>query len=95
MNLTPQELIDSLLRSAQPVRRPRTAMHTPNSTARCRQPLPMASRASRGCRCGVCAKCVEDRRWEEIFERKFADPEYYSPDRTVAHASPLNDIMRG
>jgi hypothetical protein len=31
----------------------------------------------RRCECGVCPKCVENARWEKIFNEKFADPEYY------------------
>lgn len=31
----------------------------------------------RRCQCGVCRKCVENARWDRIFNEKFADPEYY------------------
>jgi hypothetical protein len=42
------------------------------------------------CRCGKCPVCVENARWERIFNEKFADPQYYvrPPDRS----SPLADM---
>jgi hypothetical protein len=29
------------------------------------------------CRCGVCTRCLEEARWERIFNERFADPDYY------------------
>lgn len=29
------------------------------------------------CRCGQCARCQDNARWNQIFDEKFADPEYY------------------
>jgi len=29
------------------------------------------------CRCGTCARCLEEARWERIFNERFADPDYY------------------
>src|SRR4051794_13723067 len=29
------------------------------------------------CRCGKCRQCLDDARWERIFNEKFADPNYY------------------
>ena len=29
------------------------------------------------CRCGVCTRCMEEARWERIFNERFADPDYY------------------
>jgi hypothetical protein len=29
------------------------------------------------CHCGYCASCLEEERWERIFNEKFACPEYY------------------
>ena len=28
-------------------------------------------------KCGKCAACLDDARWERIFQAKFADPFYY------------------
>jgi hypothetical protein len=41
------------------------------------------------CQCGVCRECRDNNRWEAIFEKKFADPHYYS-GLTLRHSSPLN-----
>jgi len=32
---------------------------------------------SRRCACGRCATCLDNARWEQIFQAKFADPTYY------------------
>jgi hypothetical protein len=29
------------------------------------------------CKCGACQRCVEEARWERIFNERFADPDYY------------------
>ena len=29
------------------------------------------------CRCGACTRCIEEARWERIFNERFADPDYY------------------
>jgi hypothetical protein len=46
-------------------------------------------RPYRRCRCGECPPCLENARWERIFEEKFADPNYYAP-RDVQRGSSLN-----
>jgi hypothetical protein len=35
--------------------------------------------APKRCKCGKCAMCVDNARWERIFTEKFADPNYYAP----------------
>ena len=45
------------------------------STPRANAPGPLTERR---CRCGLCRKCLEEARWEAIFQARFADPEYYS-----------------
>ena len=40
------------------------------------------------CNCGQCRRCLEDARWERIFAKKFADPDYYKR-RVVRRSSPL------
>jgi|HubBroStandDraft_6_1064221.scaffolds.fasta_scaffold3784525_1 hypothetical protein len=40
------------------------------------------------CQCGKCATCLQNARWERIFQEHFADPDYYAP-RPVGHASSL------
>ena len=43
------------------------------------------------CSCGTCHQCLDNKRWELIFNAKFADPDYYR-DRPVTHASPLDSL---
>ena len=43
------------------------------------------------CRCGQCYQCLENARWERIFEEKFSDPDYYTW-RGVQHVSPLASL---
>jgi len=40
------------------------------------------------CTCAICPQCLDNKRWELIFNAKFADPDYYR-DRPVRHASSL------
>lgn len=44
---------------------------------------------TRRCTCGKCRTCLDNARWEMVFQAKFADPYYYSlhPPR---HGSSLN-----
>jgi hypothetical protein len=32
----------------------------------------------RRCTCGKCRTCLENARWESVFQQKFADPSYYT-----------------
>jgi hypothetical protein len=45
----------------------------------------------RRCLCGICPVCLDNARWEAIFNAKFADPDYYKP-RPVRGASSLDWI---
>jgi hypothetical protein len=47
---------------------------------------PLISRAH--CKCGKCVQCVDNAKWDRMFNEKFADPDYYSP-RPLAHESSL------
>ena len=48
------------------------------------------TRASRRhCQCGACPKCLENARWDRIFNEKFADPNYYKR-QPVRHTSSLS-----
>jgi len=46
---------------------------------------------SRHCKCGGCKFCLENDRWNRIFEAKFADPTYYSGP-IIRHSSALNSF---
>jgi len=39
------------------------------------------------CHCGECPRCVEEARWERIFNERFADPEYYKVRPTTFGSS--------
>jgi hypothetical protein len=43
-----------------------------------------------GCACGECQTCLENARWERIFNEKFADHSYYQ-DRGPQFSSPLSE----
>jgi hypothetical protein len=43
---------------------------------------------SRHCSCGACARCIDNARWNRIFNEKFADPSYYG-GVSVRHNSSL------
>ena len=45
--------------------------------------------ARKRCECGRCAPCIENARWERIFQEKFADPNYYVK-APIRHASSLH-----
>jgi hypothetical protein len=45
--------------------------------------------ARRRCHCGACGTCLENARWDKIFNEKFADPNYYKP-QPVRHTSSLS-----
>jgi hypothetical protein len=45
------------------------------------------------CRCGTCARCVEEARWERIFNERFADPNYYK-NRPTTFGSSLGWLGR-
>lgn len=45
-------------------------------------------RRYRECSCGACARCIDNARWNRIFNEKFADPSYYG-SLAVRHNSSL------
>lgn len=49
-------------------------------------------RASGRCTCGQCRNCLENARWERIFQEKFANSDYYNHEIRVHYASPLSSI---
>ena len=42
------------------------------------------------CECGKCKWCLDNARWERVFEEKFADPTYYGSIK-IRHNSTLAD----
>jgi hypothetical protein len=49
---------------------------------------PAHETVGRRCKCANCYKCLEAARWEIIFQKKFADPFYYS-SRRLPQSSPF------
>ena len=45
------------------------------------------------CRCGACPRCIEEARWERIFNERFADPNYYK-NRPTTFGSSLGWLQR-
>ena len=43
----------------------------------------------RRCACGACRTCLDNAKWESVFQKKFADPYYYSL-RDLKQGSSLN-----
>lgn len=72
MELASPLVIESLIAQNGPRRiaRPRATLA---------DPVPTRVSRRRGCTCGICRHCIENARWDKIFNEKFADPNYYRP----------------
>ena len=77
MQLASRGLIEYYLAELNEPKQRRARPHLRGGIA----PTPMrdASRQRSRCTCGGCTCCVENARWERIFNEKFADPDYYCP----------------
>jgi hypothetical protein len=89
VELASQELIAKLLRDAvraTPIRCSRgLRMDLPQPERKTAQRLRLR------CHCGKCRQCLDDARWDRIFNEKFADPDYYTR-RHVRCSSPLESL---
>jgi len=83
MELTDPKLVARLFAEAAASQWPRAA--------RLKRDLLPAPRKSqlRRCRCGRCVPCLDNSRWERIFNEKFADPSYYTA-RQIHQGSSLD-----
>jgi len=93
MELTDSATLCSFLLFTQPARR-RSSPRLPKlrSNTKSSYCAPAAkSKGKRNCRCGHCGDCLENARWERVFQAKFADPNYYGGLR-VRNESPLNSV---
>jgi hypothetical protein len=74
MELTDSKILDALFaqKPKRRVRLRRAGQAEPTSPSR-----PIISRTP--CKCGTCARCLDNAKWDRIFNEKFADPDYYSP----------------
>ena len=71
MELTDRSTLDTILAFQMPPNR------NVAEAARDYQ-APAAKRGFRRCTCKKCSACLDEARWERIFQEKFADPMYYS-----------------
>ncbi len=62
----------------------------PSTVATAEQPVQIRAvpGRSRRCQCGTCMRCLDNARWDRIFNEKFADPTYYKRI-TIRHNSTL------
>jgi len=101
LNLLPQFPSADCLPAPPPVRAEAKPAPTPQETAvgkaggiRVRRGLAKPAeefsqiRRRPYCQCGRCKWCLDNARWEQIFNEKFADPTYYGP-LAVRHNSTL------
>jgi hypothetical protein len=79
MELANPEVIAQLLAEQRPLRR-KAVSSTPIRASH--------SVVKRQCQCGVCPFCLENARWDRIFQEKFADPDYYK-GVPIRFSSPL------
>ncbi len=79
VELSDSNEIAALLAAQKQAQRPQATPRTRVSTRSAR----------RRCHCGACSTCLENARWEKIFNEKFADPNYYKP-QPVRHTSSLS-----
>jgi len=50
-------------------------------------------RRQQRCQCGSCQRCLDNAKWDRIFNEKFADPSYYG-GLVVRHSSTLAEARR-
>jgi|NGEPerStandDraft_6_1074524.scaffolds.fasta_scaffold541457_1 hypothetical protein len=86
MQLSNPQTIEALVASiGQPVRGSR---HRAQAVV---NPKPVRAHKASGCARGcTCRWCIDNARWERIFQEKFADPGYYS-NPTTRNGSSLSD----
>jgi hypothetical protein len=93
MELADPRMIEELLATharistARQARKKRFSPPPEISTAATRYPK------VRRCRCGTCQRCVEEARWERIYNERFADPDYYK-NRPTTFGSSLGWLGR-
>ncbi len=88
MELSDEKVLETLLQSWE---REQIKKAGRPAGARKRPVLPESAprAARRRCRCAKCGTCLDEARWERIFQEKFADPDYYTP-KPIAFLSSLS-----
>ena len=89
MELSSPELIAQLLAAHNTPEPARRANRSQVPASEKLQAGPKRTVRAARCRCGHCRSCIDNARWERIFNEKFADPYYYAP-RPVRQASSLD-----
>lgn len=78
MELTDRSMLEFILKSGKPaahrIARPRRKKLVESKPS---YETPVSKSVARRCNCGICPTCVDNARWERIFQEKFADPNYY------------------
>jgi hypothetical protein len=93
MELADPRMIEELMAtharisSARQARKKRSELPPENMMAQARCPK------VKRCRCGACLRCMEEARWDRIFNERFADPNYYK-DRPTHFGSSLGWLVR-
>jgi hypothetical protein len=85
MELASPESIHALVGEIEHPKRVPLLRRTPDAVQR------LSKGRGMRCTCGQCRQCLDDARWERIFDEKFADPEYYTR-RTTHISSPLTSL---
>lgn len=98
------ELFEGALEELMPLDRPTTpgrprrtgtsgnALRPPKGEKAFAKPVGLPKRLRRqGCGCGACQSCLENARWEKIFNERFADHSYYR-NRGPQFSSPLSEV---
>ena len=75
MDLCDREVISGLMAECQKARKNVTRRDSPDRSSAVFYPRRKRSM----CKCGQCKMCIENARWDRIFNEKFADPNYYAP----------------
>ena len=95
MQLADPEFVAAMLSELPRERRRLPARRTQLPTRRTKlkeaEDVPAYSRKKQ-CRCGKCALCMDNARWERIFQEKFQDLGYYGRGPVIRGSSPLHQL---
>jgi hypothetical protein len=89
-----EAILNGMAQRRRDTREGRGSRTSPTPVSQCSQPaapLPAAGRKQHRCHCGICKICVDNARWEKVFNEKFSDPDYYT-DRPVRQGSSLSPL---
>ena len=96
MELTSDRTVEELLASVGHTRGKRGVADGPTAPSEANRPYKrrhstsspgVSPRQQRRCSCGTCAVCLDNAKWERVFNEKFADPNYYKASSTRSGSS--------